>query len=132
MPSSFKNTSPSTSLPRRLKFLVVHIPWRSSIRQEPEPDYVGAAIRTVLMIHRSEDPGDIPLFLTGEEEIEDACCKIKIEAGDLLAQDQQSVGPLSCIPLYSSLPPQNQQRIFDPTSGPRSRWPSWTGGHCIH
>ncbi|KIO00617.1 hypothetical protein M404DRAFT_754971, partial [Pisolithus tinctorius Marx 270] len=38
--------------------------------QEPEPDYVEAAIRTVLMIHRAEDPGDILLFLTGEEEIE--------------------------------------------------------------
>jgi pre-mRNA-splicing factor ATP-dependent RNA helicase DHX15/PRP43 len=87
--------------------------------QEPEPDYVEAAIRTVLMIHRAEDPGDILLFLTGEEEIEDACRKIKIEADDLLAQDQQSVGPLSCIPLYSSLPPQQQQRIFDPAPGPR-------------
>jgi pre-mRNA-splicing factor ATP-dependent RNA helicase DHX15/PRP43 len=34
--------------------------------QEPEPDYVEAAVRTVLMIHRAEDPGDILLFLTGE------------------------------------------------------------------
>jgi pre-mRNA-splicing factor ATP-dependent RNA helicase DHX15/PRP43 len=41
--------------------------------QEPEPDYVEAAIRTVLMIHRAEEPGDVLLFLTGEEEIEDAC-----------------------------------------------------------
>ena len=31
--------------------------------QEPEPDYVEAAIRTVLMIHRAEDPGDVLLFL---------------------------------------------------------------------
>lgn len=80
--------------------------------QEPEPDYVEAAIRTVLMIHRAEEPGDILLFLTGEEEIEDACRKIKLEADDLISQG--SVGPLSCIPLYSSLPPQQQQRIFDP------------------
>ncbi|KAI9461522.1 P-loop containing nucleoside triphosphate hydrolase protein [Russula earlei] len=88
--------------------------------QEPEPDYVEAAIRTVLMIHRAEDPGDILLFLTGEEEIEDACRKIKIEADDLLANDSQTVGPISCIPLYSSLPPQQQQRIFDPPPQPRS------------
>jgi len=87
--------------------------------QEPEPDYVEAAIRTVLMIHRAEDPGDILLFLTGEEEIEDACRKIKIEADDLVAQDPGTVGPLSCIPLYSSLPPQQQQRIFDPAPPPR-------------
>ncbi|KAF9650365.1 P-loop containing nucleoside triphosphate hydrolase protein [Thelephora ganbajun] len=82
--------------------------------QEPEPDYVEAAIRTVLMIHRAEDEGDVLLFLTGEEEIEDACRKIKIEADDLLNQDPDAVGPLICIPLYSSLPPAQQQRIFDP------------------
>ncbi|KAG7093997.1 DEAH-box ATP-dependent RNA helicase prp43, variant 2 [Marasmius oreades] len=95
--------------------------------QEPEPDYVEAAIRTVLMIHRAEDPGDILVFLTGEEEIEDACKKIKLEADDLVNQDPDSVGPLVCIPLYSSLPPQQQQRIFDPApsaispSGPPGR-----------
>ena len=87
--------------------------------QEPEPDYVEAAIRTVLMIHRAEDPGDILLFLTGEEEIEDACRKIKVEADDMLANDRDAVGPLSCIPLYSSLPPNQQQRIFDPAPPPR-------------
>ncbi|EJF57706.1 P-loop containing nucleoside triphosphate hydrolase protein [Dichomitus squalens LYAD-421 SS1] len=87
--------------------------------QEPEPDYVEAAIRTVLMIHRAEEPGDILLFLTGEEEIEDACRKIKLEADDLVNQDPESVGPLVCVPLYSSLPPQQQQRIFDPAPPPR-------------
>ena len=87
--------------------------------QEPEPDYVEAAIRTVLMIHRAEDPGDILLFLTGEEEIEDACRKIKIEAEDLLGQDPDAVGPINCIPLYSSLPPQQQQRIFDKAPDPK-------------
>jgi len=95
--------------------------------QEPEPDYVEAAIRTVLMIHRAEGEGDILLFLTGEEEIEDACRKIKIEADDLLNQDPDAVGPVICIPLYSSLPPAQQQRIFDPppprrnTNGPAGR-----------
>jgi pre-mRNA-splicing factor ATP-dependent RNA helicase DHX15/PRP43 len=33
---------------------------------------VPAAIQTVLTIHCAKDPGDILLFLTGEEEIEDA------------------------------------------------------------
>ena len=87
--------------------------------QEPEPDYVEAAIRTTLMIHRSEDPGDILLFLTGQEEIEDACRKIKIEADDLLANYPDTIGPLSCIPLYSSLPPEQQQRVFEPPPLPR-------------
>ena len=72
------------------------------------------------MIHRAEDPGDILLFLTGEEEIEveDARRKIKLEADDLLNTDSSSVGPLMCVPLYSSLPPQQQQRIFDAAPKP--------------
>ena len=87
--------------------------------QEPEPDCVEAAIRKVLMIHRAEEEGDVLLFLTGEE-IEDAC-------RNLINQVPESVGPLVCIPLYSSLPPQQQQWIFDappaarPTGGPPGR-----------
>ena len=82
--------------------------------QEPEPDYVEAAIRTVLMIHREEAPGDILLFLTGAEEIENVCRRIKLDADDLVDHDTHAIGPLVCIPLYSSLPPHQQQRIFDP------------------
>ena len=58
--------------------------------------------------------------MTGEEEIEDACRKIKLEADDLMNQDPDSVGPLVCIPLYSSLPPQQQQRIFEPAPPART------------
>ena len=47
--------------------------------QEPERDYLEAAIRTVVQIHVNEKPGDILVFLTGEEEIEDACKKITKE-----------------------------------------------------
>ncbi|KAF9050822.1 P-loop containing nucleoside triphosphate hydrolase protein [Hymenopellis radicata] len=97
--------------------------------QEPEPDYAEAAIRTVLMIHRAEEPGDILLFLTGEEEIEDTCRKIKIEADDLVNQDPDSVGPLICIPLYSSLPPAQQQRIFDPP--PKANSPDGPPGRKV-
>lgn len=63
------------------------------------------------MIHQAEDAGDVLLFLTGEEEIEDACRRIKAE-GDELCQNGLA-GPILVVPLYSSLPPQQQQRIFD-------------------
>ncbi|KAJ7789878.1 P-loop containing nucleoside triphosphate hydrolase protein [Mycena olivaceomarginata] len=89
--------------------------------QEPEPDYVEAAIQTVIMIHLAFAPGDVLLFLSGEEEIEDACRKIKLEADDLIAQNPDTVGPLTCIPLYSSLPPREQQHIFDPAPPPRTK-----------
>ena len=86
--------------------------------KEPQSDHVKAAIRATLIIHCSEKPGDILVFLTGQEEIEDACLKIKNEADDLLADDPETVGPLSCIPLYASLPPQQQQLVFDPPPPP--------------
>ena len=82
---------------------------------EPEKDYVLAASKTVLQIHLCEPPGDILLFLTGEEEIEEACKKISKEAQALGPE----IGELRCIPLYSTLPTHLQQRIFDPAPGPR-------------
>lgn len=51
--------------------------------QEPERDYLEAGIRTVVQIHSCEPPGDILVFLTGEEEIEDACKKINKEVTQL-------------------------------------------------
>ncbi|KAF8633466.1 hypothetical protein AX15_001426 [Amanita polypyramis BW_CC] len=57
------------------------------------------------------------ITLTGEEQIEESCRKIKIEA-DNAANADSSVGPLVCIPLYSSLPLQQQQRVFDPPPPP--------------
>jgi len=47
---------------------------------EPERDYLEAAIRTVVQIHMCEEVvGDMLLFLTGQEEIEDACKRLKRE-----------------------------------------------------
>ena len=52
--------------------------------KEPEQDYLEAAIRTVVNIHTTEETvGDILVFLTGEEEIEDACKKISREVEQL-------------------------------------------------
>lgn len=77
---------------------------------EPERDYLEAAIRTVLQIHMCEDgEGDVLLFLTGQEEIEEACKRIKRESDSVGPE----IGEIKCIPLYSTLPPQLQQRIFE-------------------
>ena len=83
---------------------------------EPERDYVEAALRTVLQIHATEPEGDILLFLTGEEEIEDACRKISLEADEMTRE--ADAGPLKVYPLYGTLPPQQQQRIFEPAPPP--------------
>ena len=78
---------------------------------EPERDYLEASIRTVVQIHICEEiEGDILLFLTGQEEIDEACKKIQREVENM----GQDVGEIKCIPLYSTLPPNMQQRIFEP------------------
>ena len=55
----------------------------------------------MLQIHVDEGPGDVLLFLTGEEEIEQACSEIRAEVQKLGDQ----AGPVHVVPLYSSLPP---------------------------
>ncbi len=54
--------------------------------------------------------GDILLFLTGQEEIEDACKRLQREVEGLGPEADE----LKCIPLYSTLPLNLQQRIFEP------------------
>ncbi|KAG9075422.1 DEAH-box ATP-dependent RNA helicase prp43, partial [Ceratobasidium sp. UAMH 11750] len=76
--------------------------------------YLKGAIETVLTIHQAEDEGDILVFLTGEEEIEDTCRRIRIEAENLDSSKKDRPGPLMCVPLHSSLPLAQQQRVFDP------------------
>lgn len=83
---------------------------------EAERDYVEAAVRTVLQIHATEPEGDILLFLTGEEEIEDACRRISLEVDEMIRESD--AGPMAVYPLYGTLPPQQQQRIFDKAPEP--------------
>ena len=84
---------------------------------EPERDYVEAALRTVLQIHATEPEGDILLFLTGEEEIEDACRKISLETDEMVRE--ADAGTMKVYPLYGTLPPAQQQKIFEPAPPPR-------------
>ncbi|XP_047174183.1 probable pre-mRNA-splicing factor ATP-dependent RNA helicase DEAH2 isoform X3 [Vigna umbellata] len=102
------NGAPLMKVPGRLH------PVEIFYTQEPERDYLEAAIRTVVQIHKDEPPGDILVFLTGEEEIEDACRKISKEISNLGDQ----VGPVKAVPLYSTLPPAMQQKIFEPAPPP--------------
>ena len=48
------------------------------------------------------------MFLTGEEEIENACAETQEEINKM-----ENVGDVLILPLYSTLPPQQQTKIFD-------------------
>ena len=78
--------------------------------REPETDYLDASMITIMQIHLSEPPGDVLLFLTGQEEIDTAC--------EVLFERMKSLGPevpeLIILPVYSALPSEMQSRIFDP------------------
>ncbi|GAA5853306.1 hypothetical protein JCM8547_000279 [Rhodosporidiobolus lusitaniae] len=78
--------------------------------KEPEPDYLDASLITIMQIHLSEPPGDILLFLTGQEEIDTSC--------EILYERMKALGPnvpdLIVLPIYSALPSEMQSRIFDP------------------
>ncbi|CAM9215261.1 unnamed protein product [Discosporangium mesarthrocarpum] len=78
----------------------------------PEADYLDAAVVTVLQAHITQPvPGDILVFLTGQEEIE-TCAEI-------LTQRTRGLGSrireLMICPIYASLPSDQQAKIFEPT-----------------
>ena len=64
--------------------------------KDPESDYLDAALITVMQIHLTEPPGDILLFLTGQEEI-DTSCEILYERMKALGAD---VPELLILPVY--------------------------------
>lgn len=83
---------------------------------KPERNYVEAAVRTTVhAIHQRQAPGDILVFLTGEQEIEQACEEIREKARSMGAEH----GELVAFPLCSSLSPEQHSRIFSEAPGPR-------------
>ncbi|CRG99163.1 pre-mRNA-splicing factor ATP-dependent RNA helicase PRP22, putative [Plasmodium relictum] len=79
--------------------------------KEPESDYVEASLITVLNIHLNEHPGDILVFLTGQEEINTAC---EILHERMKKLESMCPPPLIILPIYSSLPSEMQSVIFEP------------------
>jgi pre-mRNA-splicing factor ATP-dependent RNA helicase DHX16 len=85
----------------------------------PEANYVSAAVTTIWQIHISQrneengnvDPGDILVFLTGQDDIEIAVTSIEETARKL----GNRVPQLIVAPIYSTMPAELQQKIFDPT-----------------
>lgn len=75
----------------------------------PAEDYVEAAVKQALTIHLSFPPGDILIFMTGQEDIEATCQVIAERAASL----GDTVPPLLLLPMYSQLPADLQAKIFE-------------------
>ncbi|KAK6296727.1 hypothetical protein J4Q44_G00328690 [Coregonus suidteri] len=79
--------------------------------------YVKEVVKVALDVHTSEMAGDILVFLTGQFEIEKACDMLyeKAESIDYRydVQDHKVEG-LLILPLYGSMPTDQQKQIFQP------------------
>ncbi|KAH8069052.1 ATP-dependent RNA helicase [Aureococcus anophagefferens] len=78
--------------------------------------YVGAAVDVALQLHRSQPPGHVLVFLTGQDEIEEACANLRTEAAQIEDEAQRHgelAGPrLLALPLYGALPADVANRVF--------------------
>ena len=100
----------------------------------PQADYLEAAATSVLQIHTEEPvPGDVLVFLTGQEDIEAVRQAIKQRAARL----PEGSAPLHVLPLYAALPPALQLKALQPANaidavvpakGRLARFPLWRAG----
>ena len=74
-----------------------------------QEDYVMAAVKQTMQIHFNSPPGDILIFMTGQEDIE-GTCQVLAEKMEKLGQDSS---PLLVLPMYSQLPADLQAKIFE-------------------
>jgi pre-mRNA-splicing factor ATP-dependent RNA helicase DHX16 len=77
----------------------------------PEADYLEASVVTVLQIHVTQPPGDVLVFLTGQEEIEAAEEILKHRSRGLGSK----IAEMVICPIYANLPPERQAKIFEET-----------------
>ncbi|CAB03845.1 putative pre-mRNA-splicing factor ATP-dependent RNA helicase mog-4 [Caenorhabditis elegans] len=104
--SSFFDDAPIFRIPGR------RFPVDIYYTQAPEADYVDAAIVTIMQIHLTQPlPGDILVFLTGQEEIE-TVQEALMERSKALGSKIKELIPL---PVYANLPSDLQAKIFEPT-----------------
>ncbi|KMS98634.1 hypothetical protein BVRB_3g070320 [Beta vulgaris subsp. vulgaris] len=103
--SDYFDSAPIFKIPGRRYPVEIHY------TTAPEADYLDAAIVTALQIHVREPPGDVLIFLTGQEEIE--------TAEEIMKQRTRGLGTkiaeLIICPIYANLPTDLQAKIFEPT-----------------
>ena len=78
--------------------------------EEPAEDYVERAVKTVFDIHASESDGDVLVFLTGREEIDNAVQLITDRAASL----HPKAPSILTLPLYAGLTTEQQLYVFEP------------------
>lgn len=81
---------------------------------KPVQDYVRTAVSTTIAIHKIEGPGDILVFLTGQDDVNAAVQMISEEAEKLPRA-------LVALPLYAGLPASDQELVMRPSLSGRRK-----------
>ncbi|WCJ19134.1 RNA helicase family protein [Euphorbia peplus] len=104
--STFFGSVPIFHIPGRT--FPVNILWSKT----PCEDYVEGAVKQAMTIHITSPPGDILIFMTGQDEIEAACYALAERMEQLISSTQKAVPKLLILPIYSQLPADLQAKIF--------------------
>ncbi|KAI4340648.1 hypothetical protein MLD38_025461 [Melastoma candidum] len=96
---------------------IFHIPGRTFpvnilYSKTPCEDYVEAAVKQAMSIHISSPPGDILIFMTGQDEIEVACDALAERMEQHISSTAKGFNKLLILPIYSQLPADLQTKIF--------------------
>ncbi|KAF8665135.1 hypothetical protein AX16_000601 [Volvariella volvacea WC 439] len=108
--SQFYGNAPTYTIPGRT------FPVEIFHSKSPCEDYVDSAVKQVLQIHLSLPPGDILVFMTGQEDIEVTCQVVQERLSQL-----DEPPPLAVLPIYSQMPADLQAKIFEATSDGRRK-----------
>ncbi|XP_034230853.1 ATP-dependent RNA helicase DHX33 [Thrips palmi] len=76
--------------------------------KQPQNDYIQSCLSTIFQIHLDGPPGDILVFLTGQDEIEGVAHTVRLAA-------KECKQTLRTLPLYSAMPMQMMENVFRPT-----------------
>ncbi|KAL1853311.1 Salivary acidic proline-rich phosphoprotein 1/2 [Paecilomyces lecythidis] len=92
-------------------------PVKTIYTPEPVHDFVDAALKVIFQIHCKEPmPGDILVFLTGQETVE----ALEYLVNDYAIGMDPALPKVQVLPLFAALPQAAQQRVFQPAP-PRTR-----------
>ena len=107
--SNFFGSVPIFNIPGRT------FPVETLYSKTPVEDYVEGAVKQALAIHIAYPPGDILVFMTGQEEIETVAYALEERLEQLTKVG--TCPPLAVLPIYSQLPSDLQAKIFQEAEG---------------
>ena len=102
--SAFFGNAPTFQIPGRA------FPVEICYEEQTVEDYVDAAVKKAVEVHIKEPPGDILVFMTGQEDVEATCMLLQQRL-----DRTTNLEPLIILPIYSQLPSEAQALVFTHT-----------------